>query len=406
MFQVGDQTEVIIEKMSLHGGGVARVNGLVVFVPYSAAGDHLNVEITEIKKKFVKAKIITVLSPSQDRINPPCPVFATCGGCSWQHINYNSQLNWKQKLVEETLRKSWQGPIPFLPMMRSEKEFRYRNRIQLKKQDGQVGYFAHQTHNLIEIDDCLLADENLIPKISELKEKKSKKNKNHHANSSSHRGSNANEPETWEISFTNSTNPTANSKTKESADLYPISQKPPAFSQINTEINNLIQNELLSWSTEISYSRLWDLYCGSGNFTFPILKKNRKLTGLGVEFSDQSIVEAQKIQAQLGISIRNFQFYCSDVALFLKKMAPTKNTLVLLDPPRAGLAAEVIEALHHSEVENIFYLSCNPMTLARDLGLFQHKSASTSNPWRISKARCFDMFPQTEHIETLLQLSR
>lgn len=377
----GDQIQVKIDKMSLHGGGVARHEGFVFFIDYAAPGDELLIRILEVKKNHGFAKIEKIISPSPSRKAPPCPYFGVCGGCSWQHLSDEFQVSTKQVLVRELLEKTWQAPLHFLPLVVGPDRFRYRNRIQLKKKDDQVGYFEPRSHNLVPIDDCLLAEESLIAGLPNLKKQKARTK------------SNSTEPfETWEISL--------------SADLKPqiqsLDQRDLAFSQVNRFINEQLINTCLDWSEQVDFDFFWDLYCGSGNLTFPFTKKYKKIKSIGVEYSGTSIGQAQKEALRLGFSPKNLEFFCSDVATFLTRSSPQPKSLLLVDPPRAGLDEKALRAIVNSKAEAIFYISCNPMTLARDLGRIKELNLG----WKTGRVQCFDMFPQTEHVETLIELRR
>ena len=370
----GDQFEVTIEKMSLHGGGVARHEGRVLFIEFAAPGDRLRVELTEVKKNHAFARIKEILAPSVERKNPPCPAFGRCGGCNWQHLSEESQWKWKESLVRDALARAWGKEFLFLPMFHSPKEFRYRNRIQLKKHHDQIGYFEKGSHRLVAIDDCLLAEEPLIKSFAELKAKAF-----------------AEPAQNWEISLSR----------EGTAQLTSLQERDLAFSQVNRFVNEALVSEVLQWASETEWLHYWDLYCGSGNFTFPLAEQRPKATGLGVELSTSSIEQAQAETKRRGWSPKKLDFYRSDVGIFLRRNAPPANSLILLDPPRAGLDEGIVKALAASEAQTLLYISCDPMTLARDLRRLREVAPSR---WKIHRARCFDMFPQTDHVETLVEL--
>jgi 23S rRNA (uracil1939-C5)-methyltransferase len=368
----GDQIEVTIEKMSLHGGGIARHEGLVVFVEYAAPGDRLRVEVAEIKKSHAFARIKEILAPSEERRDAPCPAFGRCGGCNWQHLKEESQWRWKETLVKEALFRAWGAEFPFLPLVQSPRAFRYRNRIQVKKRKSQIGYFEKGSHLLVPIDDCLLAEESIAQAFPDVKRKPSRQ-----------------ETENWEISLTK----------EGSTQITSLDDRDLAFSQVNRFVNEFLVQEVLGWSEESDWTEFWDLYCGSGNFTFPFAEKFEDKNGLAVELSPVAIEKAQQETVRRGWSPKRLEFLRSDVGLFLKRASPPKGSLVLLDPPRAGLDESVVRALSASDARVILYVSCDPMTLARDLRRFRE-----SGRWKVERARCFDMFPQTDHVETLVEL--
>ncbi len=372
----GDQFEVTIDKMGLNGGGVTRIEGLVVFVEYSAPGDRLLVELTDVRKNHAFARIKSILVASNERKEAPCPAFGRCGGCNWQHLSEESQWMWKEKLVKEALFRAWEAEFSFEPIFRSPKDFRYRNRIQLKKQGNEIGYFEKGSHRLVAIDDCLLAEEPLIGAFPELRKKPSFA-----------------DVQNWEISLTQ----------EGEAALTTMQERDLAFSQVNRFVNEQLIQTVIEWAGQSEWSSYWDLYCGSGNFTFPFAEKFPQKTGLGVELSSASIERAKDLVKQRGWSPKRLEFFKSDVGIFLRRMTPPSNSLVLLDPPRAGLDESVAKALSQSQMQVILYISCDPMTLARDLKRIRETSPGK---WTLQRVRCFDMFPQTDHVETLVELKR
>ena len=372
--KIGDQIEISIDKMSLHGGGVARHEGLVIFVDFAAPGDQLLVEITELKKSHAFAKIKKILSPSSERTSPACPVFGRCGGCQWQHLSLDSQKKWKEQLVHEALLRAWQKPFSFIPMVESPLAFNYRNRIQVKKRGAEVGYFARGSHSLVAIENCPLAEEPLNSELPALRQKKTSQ-----------------EIENWEISL----------RADGLAQTLPIDEREVFFAQVNRSMNELLIQEVVNWAKAVPPTFFWDLYAGSGNFSFPLGEAFPKARGLAVELSESAVLSAQKELARTNWSPKRLEFFKADVGLFVRRAAPPEDSLVLIDPPRAGLDATVVQALALSKARQILYISCNPMSLARDLKRFREAS---SRPWKLHQVRCFDMFPQTDHVETLVEL--
>lgn len=376
---VGDQIQVRIEKMSLHGGAVARHDGLVLFVEFAAPGDLLRVEITDLKKNHGFARILEILEPSAERKPAPCPVFGRCGGCGWQHLSDDSQKKWKSELLHETLRKAWPANFEFLPFVASPRSFRYRNRIQLKKDGSQIGYFAKGSHELVAIDDCPLAEDAVIEAFPLLKKQASV------SQTPKKTGF-----ENWEISLNENSRP----------EIHSLEDRELFFSQVNRFTNELLIQEVLDWAAESDWSSYWDLYCGSGNFTFPLAERFPKKSGVGVELSESGLRKARAESQRRGWSPKRLEFFRSDVGLFFNRMSPPDNSLVLVDPPRAGLDERVVKALALGRAQRVLYVSCNPMSLARDL---QRLRQFAPDRWRLKRVRGFDMFPQTEHVETLVE---
>ena len=246
-FSVGSTVELDIEKLVVGGDGLARKDGAVFFVPLSAPGDRIQARILEDKKTFYRAEIVAFLEKSPLRVNPLCPYFGTCGGCSWQHLSAETQLKAKESLVFENLQKFLkQEKLPFLGIVPSPKEWRYRNRIQPQILNKEDGFQAAKTHQVVPVEDCLITDENLIRLWPELKR------------SSLGRSS----PERVELYLNQ----------KNQAQWYSMAERKEdlGFSQVNEGVNQLLIQKILDWSSDYTGERIIDLYAGAGNLTFPL----------------------------------------------------------------------------------------------------------------------------------------
>lgn len=375
---MAETVELEIEKLSFGGDGIARKDGLVYFIPRSAPGDLLRVRVVEKKKNFARAEIVEILKEGPSRIQAPCPYFGRCGGCTWQHISYEEQLNQKQRIVEEQLAKILPQTTQILPIVPSPEPFRYRNRIQLKFDGQNLGFFARQSHQIVDIDDCPITEEALAQEILPLKkELLSRKEK-----------------AIAKIELLR----TPENKIEKVFEDSPF--EGVGFSQVNTRQNENLIKTVLEWMKPHKTSHVYDLYAGAGNFTFPLLTEFPQAALTGVELSDKSVRQAQSFIRNQNISPKRIQFYLSDVELFLKRTTLAKGSLVLLDPPRAGCSENVVRTLAvQKEIQKIFYISCNPSALARDLERFR-----SFGGWVARRVQPFDMFPQTDHVETLVEL--
>ncbi len=367
-----------IEKLSFSGDGIGRFEGLVYFVPFSAPGDLLKVRVTEKKKNFARAEIVEILRPGASRVRPACPVFGRCGGCTWQHVSYEEQLRQKQQIVEEQLKKVLLPDTKIHPIIPSPKPFRYRNRIQLKFDGQRLGFFGRQSHDIIDINDCPITEEVLAEQIPSLKQKlQSEKQK---------------------------AIPKIELLLKPDGKTETVFEDSPfegvGFSQVNTAQNQNMTETTLRWMKGLSADTIYDLYAGAGNFSFPLLAQFPKSTVIGVELSEKSVALAQNQIRQMNLSPNRMRFYLSDVELFLKRTILQPNSIVLLDPPRNGCSENTLRSLAHQKIQKIFYISCNPSALARDL----ERLRQWGN-WVPVQVQPFDMFPQTDHVETLVELA-
>lgn len=374
---MSEKVKIEIERLSFGGDGIGRHQGLVYFVPFAAPGDHLLVQIIEKKKNFVRAEIIEIIEPGPSRIQAPCPVFGRCGGCTWQHITYEEQLRQKQQIIQDQLKKVMTSKTEMLEIVPSPDSFRYRNRIQLKYDGRNLGFFARQSHQVIDINDCPITEESVAHKIPLLK-----------TDLASRKSKAIPKIEVLKTS-------------QEKVDV--VFEDSPfegvGFSQVNTRQNENLISSVQSWVKDLSFEVFYDLYAGAGNFTFPLLKAFPQAQFVAAELSEKSVSQAQSTIRTQNLSPHKIKFYLVDVELFLKRNTLIPQSVVLLDPPRGGCSENTIRSLAHQNVQRIFYISCNPSALARDL-----ERLNTAKNWVPLRIQPFDMFPQTDHVETLVEL--
>jgi len=332
------------------------MDGKKVFVEFAAPGDTLEIEIVRDHGSFAEARIMRVIEPAPCRVMPACPVFGRCGGCQWQHLSYATQLEWKSRILAETLARI--GGIPeshVLPALPSPTQWNYRNRIQLHVDSkGRVGFYRPKSKEVVEFERCYIADEHLNEMLA------------------AHR---------------------AEFATRDRGVSLKVSDG-PHFSQVNTAQNEAVQKILIEWVSEVPHARVVELYAGSGNFTFPMAQVATQI--FATEIDGRAIAAAKERATREGVT--NIEFICAPAERILKKFKGPCD-LVFLDPPRKG-AAEAIEAITALGPKAIIYMSCDPATMARDV-----RTLATSG-WSLVKSLPIDMFPQTFHIESLNLLVR
>ncbi|MES2855580.1 MAG: class I SAM-dependent RNA methyltransferase [Bdellovibrionota bacterium] len=379
----GERLKVQIERLSVGGRGVARHDGLVIFVPDTAPGEQVEITLTNVKKNFAEATLTSVLNASEHRRTPPCPVAGICGGCNWQHLQYPEQIRIKRELVRESLSKFSGFDVSDInavqPVVPSPREFRYRNRSQFHIDSGHFGYFKKASHSIVDIDDCPITEEAITAKIPELRKRFASLKKGR-----------------VEVSL--DTDSVVRVKTADgSVQTEDEEQGGLSFSQVNSDQNVLLVDavvERLKSEPEIEF--ILDLYAGSGNFTFPIADALPKTHVTAVELNDIS-TQAGARRAESDY-LNRVTFVTSDVGSFLSRRALADKTAVLIDPPRSGCTPDVVKSLASSKLSLLIYVSCHPVTLARDLSAF-HAAG-----FELEVVRPFDMFPQTDHVETMVVL--
>lgn len=364
----GDLVEIQIESLSYFGGrGVGRHQGVVVFVSGVAPGDQVRARITVAKPRFLEAEMVELIASGPGRRQPPCAVADRCGGCSWQHVEYSVQIAQKEKILRDALRKiAKTETYKWLPFVAAPHEFHYRNRIQVQVRDGRRGFFAARSRELVEFDQCWIAEAKLNQRLAELSRTELEG------------------PARLELAVQTdgSVRVMANNRDPEAA----------LFSQVNSAQN---ENLIAAMLERIDFSPDWifDLYCGSGNLTLPLKKKFPHANVLGVELSRNSIARARD-QAPAIL------WEAGDVAKVLAAQKIRKGRgLIVMDPPRLGCSADVIDQVVRHSPSQIVYISCNPTTFARDAERLLRESK-----YEMASVQGLDMFPQTEHVELICSL--
>jgi 23S rRNA (uracil1939-C5)-methyltransferase len=431
---MADELLLSIEKMLYRGDGLAHADGNTVFVPYVLPGEQVRASVRTKKKKLIHANLLEVQQASPLRIAAHCPHFGVCGGCHYQHIEVGEQVRLKKEIFRETLSRlggvQWTGDIP----MHTGEPYGYRNRAQWAFRDAKpraFGYFLPESAHIVPIDQCPVLSPSLAKTFGQLQELAR---------------TNALPPGVLEVeAFVDSEdaklalNVAFERFSKPTKDL--IGDFKNALPQLESlllldqsknrfelsgrgfllhaaggfsfrvshlsffQVNRFLIEDLLKTvlaGTKGSYAL--DLYAGVGFFTLPLAKTFSKVVSVDANLAATRDLRTNAEAA--GVSIVSHNEHAEE---FLKK-EQEKPDLVVLDPPRSGLGAEVAALLANLGAPEIAYLSCDPSTLARDLAIFtgsERKAATKVEPahrYEIAQLDLFDLFPQTFHIETLVRL--
>jgi len=369
------EKEIFIERLAFGGEGIGRDDGKVVSVPGTVPGDRVRVKILSDHGRYERAELVSVDEPSPDRVKPPCNVFGSCGGCQWQHVSYEAQLKWKQAILSETIERVGKVTQPtVLPIIAAVSPWNYRSRIQIKVDDqGTIGFYAGKTHRVIAFDDCKIADPRLNVKVAEMKSAKSDE---------------AVEPGGLELSVNGAS----------SVHVEPVVHGDSVFSQVNRDQNLRLVQTVLDFAfgnADPAFTRkrtVIELYAGSGNLSFPIAERAGAVHC--VEENRQAVQRAEDETAEKGL--KNLHWIAGHAEWGLKKLYRRKvfPDLLVLDPPRRG-AKEILDLVCVMKPRQIVYISCDPVTLARDLNFL------TRRHYKLEKVQPIDMFPQTYHIESV-----
>ncbi|MCA1990573.1 MAG: 23S rRNA (uracil(1939)-C(5))-methyltransferase RlmD [Coleofasciculus sp. S288] len=449
LWQQGQLVEMTIADLNDTGEGVGRLEGRVVFVPDTVPGDRVLVRLLHVKSNYAIAKLHQLLEKSPHRIRPSCIVADKCGGCQWQHIDYNYQLDVKQNLVVQALERigGFTSP-PVAPTLSADSSLTYRNKATypLKRSaTGQVqaGYYQKGSHQLINLNQCPVQDSRLNPLLAEIKQDIqqlgwSVYNEQRHQGRLRHLslriGRRTGEmlltlvttdwnlqnldvqARTWMNRYPklvgvcvnqnpHRTNVIFGQETRcvvgqpylreEFADLQ-FQLRPDTFFQVNTEAAEALLNVIVEQLVLNGDEVLVDAYCGIGTFTLPLAKRVGQAIGLEVQ---PTSVEQAQLNAQLN-SISNVIFQAGAVETLLPELESVPD-IVLLDPPRKGCDRTVIDTLLHALPKRIIYISCKPATLARDLKLL-----CQTDDYQLTHVQPADFFPQTPHVECAAFLLR
>ena len=386
---------MIITKLDNKGRGITYQNELIMFVKNALPDE--DVEVTKVKnnKKFYEAEMSKIINKNPNRVEPKCPYYKVCGGCNIMHMTYEYQGFFKINKIKEILNKYADIDVP-VKFIGSNKELFYRNKITLKRIDGKLGFYNESTHDICEIDKCLIASDAinvLLSKIDFLNflngEITIRVNYEDKILISIYSQETVKIdydkiPESVEGIIVNNKTVYKNNYFYDMIDDLKFKVSFNSFFQINNYIAGTIFNILRN---NLSGKNLLDLYCGVG--TLGLSLKGQFKNIYGIEKIDNAIIDA-KINAKNN-GVTNAHYYAGDTSKILKKINMKFDT-VIVDPPRSGLNEETLKQVMELKTKNLCYISCDPMTLARDLNILK-------SIYEIKKVYVLDMFPNTYHVE-------
>lgn len=418
---------VEITGLAYGGSGIGRIDNKVIFTPFTAPGDVAEVTITEDKKDFSIAKLVSLKQASEIRTSPPCPVYTICGGCQMQHIEYANQVRLKEKIFVETFQRLARTDLtPVLsPALASPRPFNYRSRVRFHKAGAKWGFFKPNSHSIVEMEDCPLLEPPLNSTLQCLKatdfpdtlygaeislDKQSgktvaafsiSKNTPFDWNAAINKIPLIKGFEVWvkdpfkrnkgRIVVTE-----GDTRVSYKARGFIISSGVSSFSQANLFQNERLAEMVVEFSGLTKNDDAFDLFCGAGNFTFPLSEKARMVYGSDIDPS--AIKNARQNALKNNVTNAEFSIESSKGRknVNLEKFKPS---VVILDPPRGG-AFETIKKLPALEAGKIVYVSCAPPTMARDCAFL------VKHGYTPGDALAVDMFPQTYHVEGVVAFKR
>ena len=446
-----DLIEVTIEDLSEEGTGIGKFEGMTFFIKDAVIGDRVRAKIMKMKKNYGFARLMEVLTPSPDRVEPLCPVARQCGGCQIQAMSYEAQLAFKTRKVESNLKRIGKfEEIPMESIIGMEDPFHYRNKAQFpfgKNRDGKIitGFYAGRTHSIIENTSCHLGkevNEKILEKILawmnafhvEPYNEATGKGLMRHSlircgfrtgeimvclviNGRKIPGEEALVdslkiiPGMTSISLNVNKEKTNVILGREVINLwgrpyiedyigevkYQIS--PLSFFQVNPVQTERLYGKALEYAGLTGEETVWDLYCGIGTISLFLARKARKV--YGVEIIPDAIEDARRNASLNGFT--NTEFYVGKAEEVLPEKYEKEGVradVIVVDPPRKGCNETLLSTMVKMQPERIVYVSCDSATLARDLRYL------CDNGYELKRVCPADMFPQTVHVETVVLLSK
>ncbi|MGH9874680.1 MAG: class I SAM-dependent RNA methyltransferase [Pyrinomonadaceae bacterium] len=381
--------EVEIERLLPGGVGLAHAEGLTLFVSLAAPGDVLRVSIDRVQGTVGFASIVEILKPSAVRVEPPCPYFGRCGGCDFQQLTYEAQLQAKVDMIRDCLRRIAKlEPPDEIQMTPSTNEWHYRARAswQVAAQEKLLGYFERGSNRVCDVEYCAV----LVPQLEETLEQVRKEVATKDVRQLRHVDVVAGD-EGVSVAPTIAGFNARTVSRRIGDETYSFSAD--TFFQVNHELlEPLIEAALGDVRGQLAI----DLYCGAGLFTLPLARRFARVTGVeahprAVEFARRNLERA---------NLENVEIANLGVADWVKHSRSFEVLdFLLLDPPRVGCENAVIAGILALRPRRIAYVSCDPATLARDLKKF------IADDYVLDSVAAFDIFPQTHHVETVARLT-
>ena len=436
---------VTIEGYGEGGMGVARIDGRVVFVHGALRGEKCRVLILKTLKSVAFAKVLEVLEPSSERITPDCPYFPRCGGCTYRHIRYEEELRLKKQRVQDNLSRIGGSDVTVEEILGARDTLRYRNKAQYPvSKDGAVGFYRARTHEVIECEHCLLVKPEADAAAEALREymqscrvagydEKTGRGLVRHLYIRSNAAG-----ESLVCVLVNGdklpkedrlvallrdacpkcTGIVLGTNTKKGnvilGDRYrtlwgsdrledtlcgkTFRLSVPSFYQVNRVQAERLYAKAIEFAGLTGQETVLDLYCGAGTITLALSDHAKKV--LGAEIVPEAIDDARENAARNGV--KNAEFFCGDASDVAKKLAREnlRPDVITVDPPRKGLAADVVESIAEMQPGRVVYVSCDSATMARDVKRLADLG------YTAQRACAVDMFPRADHVETICLLSK
>lgn len=436
---------VAIEGYGEGGMGVARIDGRVVFVHGALRGETCRVLILKTLKSVAFAKVLEVIEPSGARVESDCPYFPRCGGCTYRHMSYEEELRLKKQRVQDNLARIGGSAVVVEEILGAADTLRYRNKAQYPvSKDGRVGFYRARTHEVIECEQCLLVKSEADAAAEALREymrrcrvagydEKTGRGLVRHL----YVRSNATGESLICVLVNGDRLPKEDRLVTLLRDACPecagivlgtntkkgnvilgdryrtlwgsdrledtlcgktFRLSVPSFYQVNRAQAERLYAKAIEFADLTGRETVLDLYCGAGTITLALSDHAKKV--LGAEIVPEAIDDARENAVRN--EVKNVEFFCGDASDVAKKLAQEhlRPDVITVDPPRKGLAPDVVESIAEMQPQRVVYVSCDSATMARDVKRFAELG------YTATRAAAVDMFPRADHIETVCLLSK
>ena len=392
-------SQIIKAQSPVYGGYIIARDSGVIFIKGAIPDEVVEVSISEKKRDYSIGTVTNIIEPSPYRINPPCPIFGTCGGCHFQFISYERQVSMKEEILLDSVSRIGKLEAPLSPAL-TDRNYNYRYRGQFKiSYDGRIGFYKEGTRDVVSVEGCPLMINEINRIVRELGNRKLSGINEIHISYGDTANALIKSKLTGEsveqlignagfsgIAFENGES-TGRDYIRLDLNGLQYTVTPWSFFQAHWELNRKVVELIVNELQPLENMRVLDLYAGAGNFSLPLAAYASKVAA--VEENRHAADDGQR-NVKLN-NIKNCKFINSPAE---KYRIHKKFDIVLLDPPRQGLHPDVARKILDSSPGKIVYISCNPATLARDLRKFSER-------YNVDSLRMIDFFPNTYHVEAL-----
>ncbi|MDR1434907.1 MAG: class I SAM-dependent RNA methyltransferase [Puniceicoccales bacterium] len=385
-FEYHKELEIEIENITNLGSGIGRHDSWVIMVPNVAVGERVRCRIFRNHSNYSEADLVEVLTPSPHRVKPLCPLFGICGGCQYQHIDYDMQLKLKRQQVKELLQKLAHVSVEVQSTVGMDQIYHYRSKLtpHFEKDAKNIGFLKlGNRFNIVDVEQCCIATRGINERLKTLRQEIRAK--------SFKKGGTLLLRDTGTEIVTDPTQIITQTIGDFKFQVY-VGE----FFQNNPHILKTFADYIIAEASGDSISDLIDAYCGVGVFGIYGHRKFQTITGIEI---NERAIDLARSNARIN-AVKNIQFIAGSAEnIFSGKLPEARCAAIILDPPRKGCDALFLGQLATFSPKKIVYVSCSPDTQARDTKFLLEQG------YRIDRVQPFDLFPQTRHIENVMTFS-